>query len=354
MEAMRCKLPERNDATEETASNSNEGETTTNSVLAHTSEAWKPKRVFIVKEFLYSRDGNHSDEANELLERGIELTQLETKTGDHQWEAILRKELQEKDFGPADLIFALPSWIEVALALRGIPITDSIDYPPVLLPFLRRKVWKSTLGAVHDDFASGSLPGKKLFVKPSTDAKSFSGTVLEGDEGLDMLSMLCDPEIFNLPKGRQTEVFCSEPVEMNSEYAVYVVNGEIQHMSHYMCRSSCRCVDRCGPENAVPLDMQVVTGAVDLLRQHEPDLSQGCRIDFALVKVFNWSSCDQASTCPDVAGSSEEMKANKQFETALVEVNDGYVSGRYPDVPVKVFVDMMIARFGALQERSKH
>ena len=38
------------------------------------------------------------------------------------------------------------------------------------------------------------------------------------------------------------------------------------------------------------------------------------------------------------------------YKTGLVEVNDGYVSGRYEDMPAKDFVDMIISRFGSLQK----
>ena len=36
-----------------------------------------------------------------------------------------------------------------------------------------------------------------------------------------------------------------------------------------------------------------------------------------------------------------------------MEVNDGYVAGRYEDMPAKDFVDMLISRFGSLQRGAK-
>ena len=58
-----------------------------------------------------------------------------------------------------------------------------------------------------------------------------------------MLQMLLDKSIFS-QCGPELDVQCSEVVEMNSEYAVYVVDGAIRAVCHYMCKkSSCRCAD---------------------------------------------------------------------------------------------------------------
>ena len=38
-------------------------------------------------------------------------------------------------------------------------------------------------------------------------------------------------------------------------------------------------------------------------------------------------------------------------QTALVEVNDAYVAGRYDGMPAKDFTDMLVVRFAALQKR---
>jgi hypothetical protein len=79
-----------------------------------------------------------------------------------------------------------------------------------------------------------------------------------------------------------------------------------------MCKvSSCRCAKgeraRLGGEATVNLDMNVVTEAVRLLMESEAmSTLTGYRADFALIKQDDGS-----------------------YATALVEVNDGYVSGRY-------------------------
>ena len=78
--------------------------------------------------------------------------------------------------------------------------------------------------------------------------------------------------------------------------------------------------------------MDVVNQAVrDLSLDAETKSLTGYRADFALFKTLGDSE------------SGEEV-----FETGLVEVNDGYVAGRYDDMTVKDFADMIISRFGSL------
>ena len=88
--------------------------------------------------------------------------------------------------------------------------------------------------------------------------------VLEGP-GDQMLPMLLDKSIFPMC-GPDLEVFCSEVVEMSTEHAVYVVDGQIRAVCHYSCKkSTCRCADGDRAHNGEPvfnLDMAVVRKAV--------------------------------------------------------------------------------------------
>jgi hypothetical protein len=136
-------------------------------------------------------------------------------------------------------------------------------------------VWRSTLGDVQTALAAGTHT--HLFIKPAAGAKSFSGTVRVFDRNLhsrmplvprllassehaceqwlssraftrtgsrcklrpntegtvihgpsdDMLNMLLDTSIFPAC-GALLEIHVSEVKEMNSEYAVYVVDGTIR------------------------------------------------------------------------------------------------------------------------------
>ena len=104
-----------------------------------------------------------------------------------------------------------------------------------------------------------------------------------------MLLMLLDKSIFPLC-GPELEVYCSEVVEMNSEYAVYVVDGSIRAICHYMCKkSSCRCAegDRAkAGERMIQLDMAVVDQAIQALSTNLVTKSMtGYRADFALFET---------------------------------------------------------------------
>jgi hypothetical protein len=179
----------------------------------------------------------------------------------------------------------------------------------------------------------------KIFIKPAFGAKGFSGTVLNGpvDASLSGEYGLLNGEIWPMIGGKECKVLCNEVVNMNSEYAVYVVDGQIRNISHYMCKkSSCRCSS--GELAAVggqvlTLDMSVVEDVVRILATNEETkgLSAGYRADFALVKSNGSSSKDDV------------------WKTGLVEVNDGYVAGRYDDMPISDYCDMMISRFASLQ-----
>lgn len=268
----------------------------------------------------------------DLESRSIPVVVLKTPLGDESWADLLHLELRDLGLGPSDLIVALPSWVDVTLEELRIPVPAPPDYPDCLQHLLHRRVWKSTLGGVQTTLADAK-GGDQFFIKPAEGAKGFSGTIVTAPVD-DMLNMLLDRSIFpNL--GADLEVHCSEVVDMNSEYAVYVVDGVVRATCHYMCkRSTCRCKDgdrAMAGEPVVELDAAVVEDAIRLLAiNEETQKLTGYRADFALIK----------RVAPD---------GGEWFETALVEVNDGYVSGRYEGMSSRDFADMIISRFASLQ-----
>jgi hypothetical protein len=285
-----------------------------------------PARAFIQADFL-------PEVRDELLARGVPVVVLQTSVGDADWAAQLKRELALAKLSSTDLVVALPSLVDLALGELGIPVPEPPDYPSCLQHLLRRKVWRSTLKGVQTQLASGEAP-QSMFIKPAEGAKGFSGTLVKGPAD-DMLNMLLDASIFP-SLYPEMPVHCSEVVEMNSEYAVYVVDGVVRATCHYMCKqSTCRCSNGekflSGEASAVELDASVVEQAVGLLSASEETRTLcGYRADFALVRT---------------AGGED----GETFETGLVEVNDGYVSGRYEGMPAKDFTDMIVARFAALQ-----
>lgn len=248
----------------------------------------------------------------------------------------MQTELRGLNLNKTDLVVAVPAWVDVALEELQIPVPAPPDYPLCLSHLLRRRVWKSTLGEVQAAVLAASR--QKIFVKPAEGAKGFSGTVMNGPVD-DMLELLLDNNVFP-SLGPQIEVHCSEVVDMNSEYAVYVVDGAIRAICHYMCKkSTCRCPHGepavVAGKPVVQLDMAVVNEAVRLLAASaETKKLTGYRADFALV--------------PKSKAGEQEV-----WETALVEVNDGYVSGRYEGMAPKDFVDMLVSRFASLQSTAR-
>ena len=229
------------------------------------------------------------------------------------------------------MVSAIPWYVDTALEVLGIPIPVPSDYPTCLSHLLGRKIWKSTLGQVEADLLDGKF--QEIFIKPAEGAKGFSGMCVCGpfDEQISGEWGLLNPEIYPLVSssgGRLMPVHCSETVDMNSEYAVYVVNDYIRHISHYMCKkSSCRCADGDRATKGDPvlhLNMDVVLDAVRRMSESkETESLKGYRADFVLARK-----------------SGEE-----EYQTTLCEVNDGYVSGRYDDFSPSDFADMSIARF---------
>ena len=83
----------------------------------------------------------------------------------------------------------------------------------------------------------------KVFIKPLNDTKAFSGLVATSHDA--WISYLLE----QFP--RDFAVWCSELVEMVSEYRVYCVNGEQRAVCHYK-----------GDKDA-PLDLAVVNKAAE-------------------------------------------------------------------------------------------
>ena len=130
---------------------------------------------------------------------------------------------------------------------------------------------------------------------------------------------------------------------MNSEYAVYVVDGKIRAVCHYMCKpSTCRCKSgelAASGVQPIALDTDGVNELVtSLAAAQETSSLTAYRADFAIIKMTT---------------SEDNTDEDEAWVTGLVEVNDGYVAGRYEDMPVPDYTDMMLSRFAALQA-SRH
>ena len=114
---------------------------------------------------------------------------------------------------------------------------DSFDcYPASLSKYYGRTIRVSTLGKVKNEF---ERTGKQVFVKPIR-TKDFTGVVLKSFLELIPLAKRAD----DIP------VFVCEPVEMITEYRVYVHDKDILGVKHYY-----------GKWNVVP-DEKIIENAV--------------------------------------------------------------------------------------------
>ncbi len=182
-----------------------------------------------------------------------------------------------------------------ALKQIGVEPPATNDYPASLEPFLRRRMWRSTVGRARDLlYGCGSQP---FFAKPADRMKRFTGRVFESPEDARAIASVSGG----------TAVVCSEVVEWVSEHRVYVVKGEIVGMRHYSGDPTAR------------LDGDSVRTAVALFTE-SGDAPAGYGIDFGLLA---------------------------SGETALVEVNDGFSLGSY-GLASGLYMDLIVARWEEL------
>lgn len=179
-----------------------------------------------------------------------------------------------------------------ALAQIGAKVPEPNDYPDCLKPFLRRRVWESTIGEVSDAVYDGRFGS--AFVKPKGRLKHFTGLVIDSPA-----------DLFHLGStSRRQAVLCSEVVRWQSETRYFVVRGRIVGARSYS-----------GDDSIVP-DDEVVRAAVAALAASGEALA-GFGIDFG------------------VLGSGE---------MALVEMNDGFSLGSY-GLDDALYTDLVIARW---------
>lgn len=92
-------------------------------------------------------------------------------------------------------------------------------YPESMTPYYGRHIKKTTLGRVRFDFNQSAVP---IFVKPVI-PKQFNGRVIKSC--IDLIPMA--------KQNDDCEVFVSEPLEIVSEFRVYVLENSILGVKHY-------------------------------------------------------------------------------------------------------------------------
>ena len=183
--------------------------------------------------------------------------------------------------------------VQEALRQLGIAPPAPLDYPESLRPYLKRRIWISTIEEITqrawDD-------GPAVFVKPASRQKRFTGFVLDGPDTLWQFEST----------GQKQQVWCSAPVRFLSEWRGFVTNGTLIGLHIYT-----------GDEDRCP-DAAQVTEMIAVYSQH--GAPAGYSIDIGILDTY---------------------------ETALIEVNDGFGLGKY-GLSNALYTDLILARWQEL------
>ena len=145
-----------------------------------------------------------------------------------------------------------------------------IDYPEELKPFLKRKIWESSINEVFN---------KKewnIFVKPKTETKLFTGKVINNE--MNLLGLMY--------KEDDIKVWCSELIDFKTEWRCFIRYKEILDIRRYK------------GDWDTKIDVKTVASAIESFTSQPYSFA----LDFGI---------------------------NENGETILVEVNDGHSLGTY-------------------------
>lgn len=159
----------------------------------------------------------------------------------------------------------------------GVKIPETHDYPDILKPYLKRKIWSGKLRDILRPIEDGYAD--EFFIKPKEQLKRFTGFVVKDISSLYQLGNI----------SKNIEVWASELVYWISEYRVYVINGKVRGIKYYIGNPD------------VQLDLITVDNAIDDY-ENSGLAPKAYGIDFGVLDTG---------------------------ETALIEVNEGYSLGNY-------------------------
>ena len=177
------------------------------------------------------------------------------------YEIELYDEVPE-DITKDDVLVGYIGNIHRGLRYLGIEVPPAIDYPDELKAYFGREI------KIIETINEIKIPS---FVKP-INHKEFNGRVVR--EFKDLIGVI------------DTPMYTSEIINIETEYAVYVINGEISGIKHYK------------GDPYIPLNKRIVEECIEKYK----NCPASYRIDFGVTDL------------------------NK---TVVVEVNDGYSSGNY-------------------------
>lgn len=148
--------------------------------------------------------------------------------------------------------------------------SKEIDYPEELTPFLKRKIWSSTINETYHN------RNWNIFIKPQTETKLFAGKVIKNE--MDFIGLI-DPE-------NDISIWCSDLIDFKTEWRCFIRYKEILDIRRYK------------GDWDTKIDLKTVQDAVSAFHSQP----QAYALDFGV---------------------------NEKGETLLVEVNDGHSLGTY-------------------------
>lgn len=132
------------------------------------------------------------------------------------WEVVFYEGNPPEGLSRNDVVVGFIGQVRKALENLGVRPPDEIDYPEEIRSYLGRNVWRSTLHTVYND--SNLWP---VFVKP-VKGKQFNGTLVTGLK-----------DLVGLGSQEDREIWCSDPVELVSEWRCYVRYGKLLDCRRY-------------------------------------------------------------------------------------------------------------------------
>jgi len=129
------------------------------------------------------------------------------------------KDLATLDITPGTPVFAGVKIFRQVIDKLGIDYPEFDCYPKVLNPYYGRTIRVSTVGEERAKFDKNPIP---VFVKP-VKPKQFIGNVWSS-----ILNLI---PLANIPN--ETPCYVCEPIDIVSEFRVYVLDGEILGVKHY-------------------------------------------------------------------------------------------------------------------------
>ncbi len=226
----------------------------------------------------------------------VNFFQALTGLQDMGWEIRYFQHLEQIENHQRDeLLVASIQMFRNGLSRLGIEPPAPFDYPEELLPFLGRKIWKSTVDTIANNPDSWNV-----FIKPAVTTKKFTGRLVKSTKDL----VGCGHQLYD------TEVWCSEPVEFVSEWRCFVTYGRIKDVRPY--KGNWR----------LHFDYQIIENAVKAFQSAPAAYA----LDFGL---------------------------NSKGETLLVEANDGYSLGCYGLFPLD-YAKLLSARWAELTQTTDY